>query len=140
MLELDEVALVVVLEAEGHLAEIPDVPLRVLGVPVDGILDQNAISVLGMAHDLRGNARDLLGFEGDEQVVALDDGLTGVLIDLGPAGAENGSRLEREERVVDRGAGLKPRRVEVRQDRHQGVLQTCASTLGVSRDAPVAGS
>jgi hypothetical protein len=95
--------------------------LGVLGVPVNRVLDQDAVLVGGIAHDRRGDALDLFRVEGGEGIDVLDDALARVRVDVGPAVAEDRPRHEREEGIVDRGAGFESRRIEIRQHRHGGV-------------------
>ena len=91
-----------VLELRGVLAEVPDRAVGVLGVPVEGVLDDLAVEGDGVADDAGGDAvGDLAGHCGggddDAHLLAVLGGLP-----VGPAGA----RIEREPRVGHLGGEL----------------------------------
>src|SRR5919108_1739304 len=112
---LDEVA---VLELARVLPHVPDVPVLVLGVPVEGLLDRPPVGGDGVAHHRAGDTENLNRPWGDDHVVPLGGGavLRHALV------VEAGARLEREVRVVDRGDEV--RRIDLRRvgavDRRQG--------------------
>src|SRR4051794_11090547 len=92
-LRADHVA--VLIELSGVFAEIPDVALDVLGIPVGGVLGELPVLEGEVAHHRAGDAQDLFGLVGDEHLV---DGGCPV---LHPLVEEGGARLEREVRVGD---------------------------------------
>jgi hypothetical protein len=83
----------------GVLAEVPDVALAVLGVLVEGVLDEPAVSGDPVVHDHGGHAEDPLGAAGDLDGDRLRPLLPGALV------AKAGARHEWQVRVVDRGLG-----------------------------------
>ena len=78
------------------LAEVPDVPVTVLGVPVERVLDHLAVLAHDVVHDRGGDAEDLLRLVGDGDLDLLLAALAvGLAVD--PAAA----RSHRPVRVVD---------------------------------------
>ena len=67
----DEFAFVVVAIVRGDLAHVPDVAGVVLRVPVEGVLDQDAVLIGRVPDDHRLDPGDRLGLERGEVIVAL---------------------------------------------------------------------
>src|SRR5215470_2529611 len=90
-----------VVEGSGGLAEVPDVAVLVLGVPVVGVLVELAVAEHGVVHDHRRDAQDRFGVTGDLGKVAF-----GSVLGVAVVGGARAGR-EREVRVVDlRGGGI----------------------------------
>ena len=92
--------------SHGVLAEVPDVAVEVLGVPVVGVLDEHPVDGDGVADDDGASMPiDLAGLVEDDDLDVLDLAVGLALVD--PARA----RRERQVRVVDDGDEV--RRVDV---------------------------
>ena len=94
----DELAFVVVVVVRRDLAQVPDVAVIVLRVPVERVLDQDAVRIGRVADDDDLDAVDRLRLERGEVIVALRLLLAGLGIDLCGAVAVDRPAGQREER------------------------------------------
>ena len=130
-----EFAFVVVVVVRGDLAHVPDVAVIVLRVPVEGVLDQDAVLIGGVADDQRLDAGDRLGLERREVVVALALLLAGLRVDDLGAVAVDRARRQREEGIVDMGWIGERRLFQVGKNGHGAPLRS--KSLSRAREEPL---
>ena len=123
VIDADEIAVVVVFVIYDDLAEVPDVARRVLGVPVEGILDEQVVLVDRIADHGGRDATHLECRRGGKEVIALGRDLAGHGVGFVALIAQHVAGSEREVWIVDRRTGNEGRGTEVGQDGHGDVLQ-----------------
>ena len=102
----DEGAVLVVLEVDDLLAEVPDVARRVLREEVERVLEQQSVLVFGVAHHRRPDAADAEARAGRQHVGPCGRDLAGLGIGRDLAVACELVLQVREVRIVDRRAAL----------------------------------